>query len=242
MTGSPAATHDRAGIEVEPPEAQAVFGNLLPSARDYVRLLVTEGVTRGVIGPREPERIWSRHLLNAAQLAPLVPASARVIDIGSGAGIPGIPLALARPDLSVVLLEPMARRAAFLELCCEQLQLPLRVVRARTDETDVAAEVAVARAVAPLDRLVMMADAVVQRPGLLLALKGRAAPAELAAARASLTRLNAKAELISGTQSDAGSVVVSVRFDGGADRNSARHNGGRLGRDAGRRPRREPRA
>jgi 16S rRNA (guanine527-N7)-methyltransferase len=242
VTESPGALHGGVGIEVEPPEAQSVFGEALPRAREYVRLLVTEGVQRGVIGPREPERIWSRHLLNAAQLTPLVPASARVVDIGSGAGIPGVPLALARSDLSVVLLEPMARRAAFLELCCERLQLPLQVVRARTDEADVAAEVAVARAVAPLDRLVVMAEAVLARPGLLLALKGRAAAAELADAKDTLHRLGATAELVRGAQVDSGAAIVCVQFEAGAGRSGARHNGRRPGRDSGHRPRREPRA
>jgi 16S rRNA (guanine527-N7)-methyltransferase len=212
VTGAAAAIDDQTAVEAEPPEAASVFARSLPLARDYVRLLITDGIERGVIGPREPSRIWTRHLLNGAQLAPHVPPSARVIDIGSGAGIPGIALALARPDLSITLLEPMLRRAEFLQMCVDALGLPLTVVRARTDEATVSAEVAVARAVAPLERLVVMADAVLERPGLLLALKGSGAGAELAAAAATMTRRAAHAEMLHASQAHAGATIVAVRF------------------------------
>lgn len=224
----PAASPARVGsprTEAEPAQAAEVFGAALPDARIFAGLLVTEGVQRGLIGPREPERIWTRHLLNATQLAPHVPRDSTVVDIGSGAGIPGIPLALARPDLSVVLLEPMQRRVEFLQLCCEQLGLSVPVVRARAEEAKVAVEVAVARAVAPLDRLAVMASYVLARPGLLLALKGRTAAAELAQARAALGQLGAVAEIIIPPTAGLGSAVVAIRFP-----NPPRHTGRRRAR------------
>src|ERR1700759_2364482 len=95
--------------------AHAVFGDRYPAAERYVALLAGPGVARGVIGPRETDRLWERHVLNSAVVAELVPEGAAVLDVGSGAGLPGIPLALARPDLSVALLEPMLRRATFLQ-------------------------------------------------------------------------------------------------------------------------------
>jgi len=246
VTGAAAAIPDRVDVEAEPPEAASIFAASLPQAREYVRLLVTDGVERGVIGPREPERIWTRHLLNAAQLAPHVPPSARVIDIGSGAGIPGIPLALARPDASVLLLEPMLRRAEFLQMCCDRLDLPSRVVRARTDDAHEAAEIAVARAVAPLDRLVGMAAAVIERPGLLLALKGRSAAAEIIDAADVLRRFGAHAQLLDAAQAQAGAAIVAVRFEK-AERHNGRSagvaqgvsGGGATGRGSVRRTRRE---
>jgi 16S rRNA (guanine527-N7)-methyltransferase len=122
-----------------------VFGDNFDRACRYADLLCTEGVTRGLIGPGEPARIWRRHLLNAAWLAPLVPHGARVLDIGSGAGLPGIPLHLARPDLTMTLVEPMLRRAAFCVEVGESLGIELRVLRARAQELPAAsADVVVA--------------------------------------------------------------------------------------------------
>src|SRR4029079_9413813 len=95
--------------------AHAVFGAALPLAQQYVVRLATDGVTRGLIRPREVPRLWERHVLNSAALAEAVPEGARVVDIGSGAGLPGIPLGLARPDLTLTLVEPMARRVGVLE-------------------------------------------------------------------------------------------------------------------------------
>jgi 16S rRNA (guanine527-N7)-methyltransferase len=167
------------------PAARRLFGDRLPIAARFAELLATVGIERGLLGPREAERVWPRHLLNSAVLAELVPTEARVVDVGSGAGLPGIPLAIARPDLQVVLLEPMLRRCHFLEEAREQLAVPLTVVRGRAPE-DVAqlpflADCAVARAVAPLERLVSWTMPVVRPGGTLLALRGSSAEAEVQA-------------------------------------------------------------
>ena len=155
-------------------------------------MLCTDGVVRGLIGPREPSRIWTRHLLNGAALAPWMEDGANVVDVGSGAGLPGVPLLLARPDLVMVLLEPMARRVAFCEEVRDALGLELTVIRARAqDAPRRSADVVVARAVAPLDRLVAMTFPLLRPGGRLLALKGDRAPDEVIAARDALARLRA---------------------------------------------------
>lgn len=171
-----------------PPAVRAAFGDATERAEQYVRLLATEGTVRGLIGPREVPRLWDRHLLNSVALAPLVPAGARVVDVGSGAGLPGIPLALARPDLTVTLLEPLARRVTFLEECVDVLGLAnITVVRGRAEEGPVVrslggADVVTARAVAPLEKLAGWCVPLLRPGGQLLALKGSAAAEELAAA------------------------------------------------------------
>src|SRR3954447_10607200 len=141
-----------------PEAARAVFGDALPQAERYVARLASEGVTRGLIGPREVSRLWERHVLNSAAVAEAVPDGARVVDIGSGAGLPGIPLGLARPDVALTLVEPMARRVDFLAEAVAELGAPWRVVRGRAEERSVIAtvgpvDVVTARAVAALPRL-----------------------------------------------------------------------------------------
>jgi 16S rRNA (guanine527-N7)-methyltransferase len=174
---------------VAPPEAATVFGPALDQARAYVRLLATDGTVRGLIGPREVPRLWDRHLLNSAAVAALVPPDARVVDVGSGAGLPGIPLALVRPELRITLLEPLARRVAFLTECVDRLGLEhVTVVRGRAEEGPVrrslgGADVVTARAVAPLDRLAGWCLPLLRAGGQLLALKGSTAAEELAAVR-----------------------------------------------------------
>ena len=170
-----------------PAEAGSVFGPAVDAAAEYARLLATEGTVRGLIGPREVPRLWERHLLNSAAIASLVPVGARVVDVGSGAGLPGIPLALARPDLTVTLLEPLARRVAFLTECVRRLGLErVTVVRGRAEEGPIrrqlgGADVVTARAVAPLDKLAGWCLPLLRPGGLLLAMKGSTAAAELAA-------------------------------------------------------------
>jgi len=181
-----------------PAAARPVFGPALGLAERYAELLAGPGVERGLIGPREAARLWERHLMNCAAVADLVPrptAGRSVIDLGSGAGLPGIVMAMLLPDAEVILLEPMARRVAFLEECVRLLGLPNVVVRrARAEEVAgrLVADVVTARAVAPLERLAGMAAALVQPGGLVLAMKGAGAQQEIARARPVLDRLGAR--------------------------------------------------
>jgi len=179
-----------------PAEAASVFGGSLDQARRYVELLATDGVTRGLIGPRETGRLWDRHLLNCAAVAELVPEQGELVDIGSGAGLPGVVLAMLRPGLSVVLLEPLLRRSVFLEECVAELGLGnATVVRARAEDkaaAHVRADIATARAVAPLDRLVGWAAGLLRPGGQLLAIKGQTAAEEVAAAQPVLSRLGVR--------------------------------------------------
>jgi len=175
-------------MDVSRETAERVFGSELARAERYAELLAREGVLRGLIGPRETDRLWSRHLLNSAVVVEACPADGLVVDIGSGAGLPGIPLALARPDLRVTLLEPMARRVSFLEEVVADLALTnVQVQRGRAEDVATrSVDVAVARAVAPLDRLVAMALPMLRPGGRLVALKGQNAADEIAAAKSVL--------------------------------------------------------
>jgi 16S rRNA (guanine527-N7)-methyltransferase len=184
-------------VPAEPPaEAVGVFGDALDQARQYAELLATDGVTRGLIGPRETERLWERHLLNCAALAELLPERGELVDIGSGAGLPGVLLALLRPELRVILLEPLLRRSVFLEECVNQLQLEnVTVLRARAEDEvarSIRANIATARAVAPLGRLIDWAAPLLRPGGELLAVKGQSAADELADAHPVLSRLGVR--------------------------------------------------
>ena len=183
-----------------PAEAAEVFGAALDTARRFADILATDGVTRGLLGPRETPRLWDRHLVNCALVAEFLPDNGQLVDIGSGAGLPGVVLAMLKPGLRVTLLEPLLRRSVFLEECVTRLGLAnATVVRARAEDMAgvIKADVATARAVAPLDRLVGWAAGVLRPGGQILAIKGQAAEEELAAARPVLSRLGArKAEVL----------------------------------------------
>ena len=162
----------------------SVFGERLPLAERYAEHLATTGVEWGLVGPREASRVWERHILNCAVVADLIPPAARVLDIGSGAGLPGIPLALARPDLRVVLVEPLARRVEWLRTVLADLELPVEVERGRAEDTPIrrrweGADVVTSRAVAPLHRLAAWCLPLVRPGGMMLAVKGVSAPAEV---------------------------------------------------------------
>ena len=165
----------------------------LSLAQRYAELLATEGVVRGLIGPREAPRLWERHLLNCAVLAELVPDSVSVADVGSGAGLPGLVLAIARPDLRVTLVEPLLRRSRFLDEVVEDLGLraQVEVVRGRAEEIagQRTFDVVTARAVAPLERLARWCLPLVAPGGELVAMKGASARVEVEAARPALTAL-----------------------------------------------------
>ncbi|WP_424212814.1 16S rRNA (guanine(527)-N(7))-methyltransferase RsmG [Streptomyces sp. BI20] len=183
------------GSELPPaPEvAREVFGDRFPEAVRYAELLADAGVKRGLIGPREVPRLWERHVLNCAVLSEAVPEGVTVCDVGSGAGLPGIPLALARPDLRITLLEPLLRRTNFLQEVVELLGLDhVTVVRGRAEEMlgkVPPVHVVTARAVAPLDRLAGWGVPLLRPYGEMLALKGDTAEEELVAAKAALSKL-----------------------------------------------------
>jgi 16S rRNA (guanine527-N7)-methyltransferase len=178
---------------------RGVIAELFPATRQetiyrYVDLLMTNGMHRGLLGPREAERVWGRHILNCAVLAPLLGRAVTMCDLGSGAGLPGMVLAIARPDLTVILLEPLLRRATFLSECIVSLGLQnVRVVRARAEDAVGSVRVAVvtARAVAPMERLARLALPLLLPGGELIAMKGARAEQELDQARPALAALGA---------------------------------------------------
>lgn len=174
------------------PAAEHYFGERLPLVTRYAELLATEGVVRGLIGPREVPRLWERHLLNSVALAERIPHGASVGDVGSGAGLPGVVLSISRPELDVFLVEPQLRRTSFLEEVIQVLELNrVTVVRARAEEAVrrmQPVDVVVARAVAPLGRLVEWSLPLAVLGGRLLAVKGASAAAELARDRSAVRR------------------------------------------------------
>jgi 16S rRNA (guanine527-N7)-methyltransferase len=171
--------------ELETPAvAASVFpGERLALAERYVASLATDGIERGLIGPREAPRLWDRHVLNCAVLQEAIPPDATVADVGSGAGLPGVVVAIARPDLQVTLIEPLLRRTTYLELVVEELGLSsVTVVRGRAEELRRSLpgfDVVTARAVAPLDRLAGWCLPLVAPGGALLAIKGSSAAGEV---------------------------------------------------------------
>jgi 16S rRNA (guanine527-N7)-methyltransferase len=171
--------------ELDPPASAAmVFGDRLDLARRYCVALATAGVERGLIGPREVPRLWDRHILNCAVLGELIAEGATVVDIGSGAGLPGIPLAIARPDLRITLVEPLLRRTIFLSEFIEAAGLDVTVVRGRAEQSGVmkeagGADVVTSRAVAPLAKLAQWSLPLLRDHGRMLALKGVSAAEEL---------------------------------------------------------------
>ena len=208
------------------PVARAVFGGRMATAARYLQDLASTGVEHGVIGPREVPRLWDRHLVNSAVVAVLIPRGSKVCDVGSGAGLPGVAIAIARPDLRVTVVEPLARRTAYLNRLIAELGLSsVDVVRGRVDgrgpvvidanggEHVVAAfDVVTARAVAGLDRLLPWLLPLARTGGTVLALKGRTAEAELAAVEPFLQRRGATGQLV-----ELGGAEVSGRSgEGGA--------------------------
>lgn len=172
-------------LEAEPAEAAAVFGDRLDQARQFTAALAEHGEERGLIGPLELPRLWTRHILNSAVAAPLFTSGSRVGDVGSGAGLPGLVLAIARPDVQWVLIEPMERRVTWLEEQRAALKLEnVEIVRARGEEwTEGAALDAVtARAVSALRTLIPVTAPLVRPGGELILLKGANAQNEIDAA------------------------------------------------------------
>jgi len=184
--------------ETPPSSAAGVFSSRLPIAEQYADLLATQGVVRGLIGPREVPRLWDRHILNSAVVLPRVPQGATVADVGTGAGLPGLVWAIGRPDLRVTLIEPLLRRTTFLDEAVVSLGLDnVTVLRARAEDVKETYDVVTARAVAPLDKLGRWCLPLVCKGGVLLALKGRTAEQEVKAATATLRRLGATTIVVS---------------------------------------------
>lgn len=175
-----------------PAEAVSFFGDRLPAAEVFVAVLADTGVSHGLIGPREVPRLWDRHVLNCAVIEDAFPDGARVIDVGSGAGLPGLALAIARPDLEIHLVEPMQRRTDWLGVAVESIGLDnVTVHRGRAEELHgrLSAPYVTARAVAPLDRLARWTFPLLMAHGRLVAMKGSSVREELAAHERMLRRL-----------------------------------------------------
>ncbi|RUQ20291.1 MULTISPECIES: 16S rRNA (guanine(527)-N(7))-methyltransferase RsmG [Kocuria] len=182
-------------VGAEREASEAVFGDNLDLAERYVEHLATSGIERGLIGPREVPRLWSRHVLNCAVVEGLIEREARVADVGSGAGLPGLCLAIARPDLEISLIEPLERRIIWLEEVVDDLGLDnVELLRGRAEQFvgDLEVDVVTARAVSALVGLVDMTLPLLRGTGKLLALKGKTADEEILKAQKKLNKYGAR--------------------------------------------------
>jgi 16S rRNA (guanine527-N7)-methyltransferase len=183
-------------VSAAPPAAAVLFGAKLDRAQRYAEILAGAGVERGLLGPREVDRIWDRHILNSAAVTELLDPNERIADIGSGAGLPGIPLALARPDLQLTLIEPLLRRSEFLCEVADDLDLEIRIVRGRAEDRSVRQQVGemdavVSRAVAALDKLTKWSVPLLRPDGRMVAIKGERAEEEIREHRRVMASLGA---------------------------------------------------
>jgi 16S rRNA (guanine527-N7)-methyltransferase len=183
-------------VSAAPQAAEALFGSRLEHAQRYTEILAGAGVERGLLGPREVDRLWDRHILNSAAVAELLGADERIADIGSGAGLPGIPLALARPDLRLTLIEPLLRRSEFLREVVDDLGLEITIVRGRAEDRSVREQVGemdavVSRAVASLDKLTKWSVPLLRAGGRMAAIKGERAEEEIREHRRVMSSLGA---------------------------------------------------
>lgn len=175
-------------VEQEPAVAKAIFGDRIEFARAYAKALARDSDTLGLLGPRELEILWSRHILNSAVVAQLVADGKTVADVGSGAGLPGIPMAIAQPNAHFTLIEPMERRSDWLKAQVQELGLTnVVVLRARAEEVGEVFDIVTARAVSNLSKLLRLTVDLIREGGELLALKGSKAADEIAEAQ-KLTR------------------------------------------------------
>jgi 16S rRNA (guanine527-N7)-methyltransferase len=163
------------------PELLAHFPGREEQIQRYAELLSSTGIERGLIGPKEGDRIWERHIANCIPITTIIPQGVRVVDIGSGAGLPGIVIALARPDLKVTLIEPLQRRVDFLNEVVAELALEVEVIRGRAERVKKQFEIVTARAVAPLEKLIQISWHMIPRGGSLMAIKGESAADEIIA-------------------------------------------------------------
>lgn len=193
--------------------ADKLYRDNYKTIRQYVDILVSRGVDWGLIGPREIGRLWERHILNSIALESLIPEGCRVADVGSGAGLPGIPLAILRPDLEMTLIEPMLRRSNFLTEALDELGLDDRVtvVRGRAEDADLHVDVVVSRAVAKLATLINWTADLIVESGSLLALKGQSADDEVVKAKKELSKRRLSAEVLLIRADPAADVTRAVR-------------------------------
>ncbi|WP_234981816.1 16S rRNA (guanine(527)-N(7))-methyltransferase RsmG [Cutibacterium acnes] len=193
--------------------ADRLYRDNYKTIRQYVDILVSRGVDWGLIGPREIGRLWERHILNSIALESLIPEGCRVADVGSGAGLPGIPLAILRPDLEMTLIEPMLRRSNFLTEALDELGLDDRVtvVRGRAEDADLHVDVVVSRAVAKLATLINWTADLIVESGSLLALKGQSADDEVVKAKKELSKRRLSAEVLLIRADPAAAVTRAVR-------------------------------
>ena len=162
------------------PELLAYFNGREDQIQRYAELLKSTGIERGLIGPKEGDRIWERHIANCIPITTILPENVRLVDIGSGAGLPGIVIALARPDLKVSLVEPLQRRVDFLNEVVAELGIPVEVIRGRAERVKKQFEIVTARAVAPLEKLINISWHMIPKGGSLMAMKGESAAEEIA--------------------------------------------------------------
>ena len=193
--------------------ADRLYRDNYKTIRQYVDILVSRGVDWGLIGPREIGRLWERHILNSIALESLIPEGCRVADVGSGAGLPGIPLAILRPDLEMTLIEPMLRRSNFLTEALDELGLDDRVtvVRGGAEDADLHVDVVVSRAVAKLATLINWTADLIVESGSLLALKGQSADDEVVKAKKELSKRRLSAEVLLIRADPAADVTRAVR-------------------------------
>jgi 16S rRNA (guanine527-N7)-methyltransferase len=185
-----------AKVSAAPQAAEAIFGSALDRAERYAQILAGAGVERGLLGPREIDRLWDRHILNSAAIAELLRPGEQIADIGSGAGLPGIPLALARPDLRLTLIEPLLRRSEFLREVVEDLGIEITIARGRAEDRSVQKQVGemdavVSRAVAALDKLTKWSVPLLRPDGRMVAIKGERAEEEIREHRRGMASLGA---------------------------------------------------
>lgn len=203
----------------DPEGLATAFGPGAETIQQYVDILISRGVDHGLLGPREAARIWQRHILNCASIAPAFGAGQTVADIGSGAGLPGVVLAVARPDLHVTLIEPLLRRSTFLRSVVDELGLEVEVRRARAEDLigHEQYDAVTARAVAPLARLSRWGLPLVRKGGYLVAMKGSSLESEIADAASTLREFHAGAVLIESytvAGLDQPTVVVRIESSG----------------------------
>ena len=172
-------------FEAEPESAKAIFGPQIEKARAFAQKLANDSDDLGLLGPRELDKLWSRHILNSAVVAETVNPGDHVADVGSGAGLPGIPMAIALPEANFVLIEPMERRSTWMLEVIQELGLAnVEVRRARAEEVlDLKFDIVTARAVAALDKLLRLTVPLLKPGGSLIALKGSKAAEEIEAAK-----------------------------------------------------------